>query len=80
MEHRSQNIANKSQNTDKIFNYVFGILIVPVLLGLYIMIIQIDEYTKPMKEINKSYKFPNVKDFNVLVYICPIIAVIIIYN
>ncbi len=67
------------QTQEKYVNIIFGILILPSLIAIYLIVMQIDEYTRPLREGNKEYKFPSVEDFKILYYLCPMTAVNFIF-
>ena len=66
---------NGEKTSEKVTNLVFSIMIFFTLVGMYLIVTEIEDYTKPLRELNTSYKFPHISDFYILLYLCPLVMV-----
>lgn len=56
-------------------NFLFSIMIILTTIGTFLIILKLDEFLKPLKELNPEYEFPSIYDFKITLLACPIVIV-----
>jgi hypothetical protein len=56
-------------------NFLFSIMIILTTIGTFLIIINVDEFLKPLKPLNPNYEFPSFSDFKITLISSPIIIV-----
>lgn len=59
----------------KTTNILFSTMIFFTAIGTCLMIVKLDEFLQPLKQINNEYKFPSISDFKITLATMPFIIV-----
>jgi hypothetical protein len=78
----SQNKRESNDSTSKFekvelmtTNFLFSIMIILTTIGTFLILGNVDEFMKPLKEFNPNYEFPSFSDFKITLFASPIIIV-----
>lgn len=56
-------------------NFLFSIMIILTTIGTFLIIMKLDEFLLPLKEINPNYEFPSIYDFKITLITIPLVIV-----